>query len=127
MNRDRVCAKAGAQCLRKEYHLRLGQLSALEAASSASEGLLEDLHPLVVTGTWKATAIYDPGAKGAVGNIDLAYSLFQAQLPAIGSVVSTGPGRICQQGSDCQKIAWTQTTLTKVMGAKAMIVSSTSL
>ena len=118
--RDRLCATGNLSCFRKEYTARLDQVRALKAAAQVATGLLSDLHPFVVTGSWRATSIYDPGAKGAVGNTDLAYSLFQAQLPAIGGLVSTGPGRICEQGSDCQQIAWTRTTLIKVMGAKAM-------
>ena len=118
-DRNRLCANGDAGCLRKEYETRLEYLSALDAASNTSDKPWSDLHPLVVTGSWRATALHDPGGKGSKDS-DLPSSLSSAELPAIGELVSTAPGKFCEQGSDCGRIAWKRTTLTKEHGWEAI-------
>ena len=119
--RNRICGDGDASCLRKAYETRLGQLNALDVAASAATDIpSSNLHPLVLRGEWKATTIYDPGAKNVEGKTDLPYSLSLAELPAVGDLVRSEPGKLCIQGQKCGGITWTRTTLAKVDGAEAM-------
>lgn len=118
--RNRVCANGDPECLGKEYGARVEYLSALYAAASASDNSLSDLHPLVVTGSWKATAIHDPGAKDLPGETAAPQSLSDDELPAIGALVSSAPGKVCIQGYQCKRMAWTRSTLAKADGGEAI-------
>ncbi len=118
--RNRVCANGDPECLRKEYRTRLDQLTALDAAAEAIDGLLSNLHPLVLKGSWKATAIYDPAAAGRAKETDLPRSLSREDLPAVGALVNATPGNVCVQGDECRMMAWTRTALAKVDGGEAI-------
>ena len=54
------------------------------------------------------------------GDSDLPSSLPSAELPAVGELVSTAPGKFCVQGSDCGRIAWIRSTLVKEHGGEAI-------
>ena len=114
--RDRVCTSGDPNCLRKQYGNRLDQLAALNAASEAADGQLTSLNPLVVTGTWKATAVQDPDRAGKTKDSDVRDSLSFEDLPPLGALVNASPGKVCVQGQECRTIAWTRTTLGKVEG-----------
>ena len=119
-NRNHYCANGDPGCLQRVYESRLEQLTALDAAAEAADGLLSNIHPLILEGKWKATAIHDPGGKDVRGHTDLPYSLSEAELPGLGALVSLAPGKFCVQGTECGRIAWTRTTLAKTDGAEAI-------
>ncbi len=121
--RDRLCATGDADCLRREYGLRMDQLAALDAAAGATDGQLKDLNLLVVKGAWKAIDIHDPAGTSQTTHPDtrdVRESLKRADLPPVGSLVNAGPGKVCFLANACDPMAWTRTALAQVDGAEAI-------
>lgn len=114
--RNRECASGDAGCLWTQYGERIDQLQALTAAAEVSEGKLDTLATVIVKGMWKATAVQDPGGGGHTNEADVRQSLSDAELPAVGSVVTAAPGKLCVPGLECRTMAWTRRTLAKLDG-----------
>lgn len=117
--RDGTCADGNADCLRKQYAERMGTLTALYAAADVLTRPLNDLHPLTVRATWKATSIHDPAGKDQKDGADLAQSLRQADLPALGGLVQASPGKVCVE-TGCRTMAWRKTIMVRVDGGDVM-------
>jgi uncharacterized protein len=119
-DRNRECATGEAACLEKKYETRLGEMEALSAAAQVGEDKLNDVTAVVVKGSWKASRVEDPGGAGHTSEADVRESLVNADLPAVGSMVSAVPGKVCVAPQACRMMAWTRKTLAEVDGGKAI-------
>ena len=118
--RNRECATAAAECLHAQYAVRVDQLEALHASYTAAEGKLDDLTPVMVTGSWKVTSIVDPAGAGNPAKMDVQSSLDLADLPAVGAVVKTQPGKICLPAQACGAMGWYRKRLAEVNSSNAI-------
>lgn len=118
--RDRDCATGEGKCLREHYRVRLEELEALNATAEASDQKLDDVIPVIVKGKWKITAIQDPKGAGEIDKTALQSSLASANLPAIGAVVDTAPGKLCLTPLPCDSMGWTQKKLAEVDDSAAI-------
>ena len=118
--RNRECATAAAECLHAQYAVRVDQLEALHASYTAAEGKLDDLTPVMVTGSWNVNSIKDPAGAGNPAKMDVQSSLDLADLPAVGAVVKTQPGKICLPAQACGAMGWYRKRLAEVNSSNAI-------
>ena len=118
--RDRDCATGEGKCLREHYRARLDELEAINASAEAGDQKLDDVTPVIVKGEWKATAIQHPNGAGEMDKTALQASLASANLPAIGAVVDTAPGKLCLPPQPCDAMGWTQKKLAEVDDSAAI-------
>ncbi len=118
--RNRDCAAGAAACLHEHYGARLDQLEALSATAEAVDGSLDDVTPVMVTGSWRATAVQDPAGAAHPDEAALRRALSRANLPELGATVNAAPGKLCSPPLPCDSIGWTRQTLAEVAGARAI-------
>ncbi len=104
--RSQFCTTADDACLRQRYQLRIGQLEALNASADIGDDPLDDITPVVLSGKWKITSIYDPAGSGHTDGNTIQDSLKSDNLPALGETIGFTPGKWCWPSYECETIGW---------------------
>lgn len=118
-SRDR-CPATDIPCLDEHDQARTMELQALAATAAADGGRLADARLVFLQGSWRVTTIEDPERTGGPDQAVLKRTLELADLPAVGSVVQSGPGRLCQPGEPCAPFGWQGRTPGAVDGGQAI-------
>ena len=120
-HRNSVCATGEVECLQRLYQSRVDQLRALKATAEAMDGKLDSPTPVIVQGSWRATAIQDPAATAALDDNAVSDSLAADNLPSLGALVIAAPGTLCRPPNPCEQMGWTHKKLADVNGSSAIV------